>query len=205
MLRRFVPLGSAVMVSVLSLGLLTGMTVKPLNLSEMVQYADRVFYGRCISAEVKMDPTSGISVREYRFLVDQGLKGVQEQEVVLVRQLSSMANGGPSVAGIPTYKKGQKLLLFLHGDSRLGLTSPVGMSQGTFRPERLKSGELAFRNAVDNRNLAQDLDPTGVAAQALTKEEFETLQSGGPVSLGMFKDVVSKLDQLHEREGGVIK
>jgi len=171
----------------------------------MVKYADRVFYGKCLSAEEKLDPESGVIVREYRFQVLEALKGVNKKDVVVVRQLSQLGGGAPAIPGIPSYRKGQKLLLFLHGDSRLGLTSPVGMAQGTFRSQRLANGEVGFINGQRNRNLTRNLGTRSPAAAALTTEELKYLDSGKPVPLRMFRDVVGKLDALHHELGGVDK
>ena len=184
---------------------LLGTSVKQLNLSEMVQIADRVFYGKCISAESKLDPDIGITVREYRFSVLENLKGVSEEEEVLVRQVLMMGSHGPSIPGLPSYYKGQGLLLFLHGDSRLGLTSPVGMSQGTFRPQRLDNGEVGFVNPQKNRNLTHAMEPGSPAAQALSSNEMSMLDSERPVPLRMFREMVRKIDEVHERDGGVVR
>jgi len=184
---------------------LLGTSVRQLNLSEMVLYADRVFYGHCMSAETMFDAENGVTVREYRFYVKESLKGVTEGDEVVVRQLLRMGSQGPSVPGIPSYRKGQELLLFLHGDSKLGLTSPVGLQQGTFNPLKLESGEIGFVNPLKNRNLTYAMETRSPSAQALTSDEWTLLESGQPVPLHMFQDMVRKLDVLHQRQGGVVK
>ena len=185
--------------------LLFGTTVKPVNLSEMVEYADRVFYGRCVSAESKFDSEAGATVREYRFLVKESLKGVVEGEEVVIRQIQTMGSRGPSIPGIPAYHKGQQLLLFLHADSRIGLTSPVGMSQGTFMVRKLPSGEVGFVNPQKNRNLTHQIEPQALASQVLSAEQINLLDSGEPIPLNAMREMVRNLDELHEREGGVVK
>lgn len=205
MAKKFEPFTLGTVIVFLSSFLLFGTSVRQLNLSEMVGYADRVFYGKCVAAESKLDPDSGVTVREYRFHVIENLKGVRTGEEVLVRQLMTMGSQGPSIPGIPSYRKGQELLLFLHADSRLGLTSPVGMQQGTFRPLKMESGEIGFVNPLKNRNLTYALESGSPAVQALSSDELYTLESGQPVPLSKFREMVRKLDQLHEREGGVVK
>lgn len=184
---------------------LLGTSVKQLNLSEMVLVADRVFYGRCISAESKLDPDIGITVREYRFSVLENLKGVSDGEEIVVRQLLMMGSQGPAIPGMPSYHKGQELLLFLHGDSKIGLTSPVGMSQGTFKPQKLRSGEVGFVNPQRNRNLTYALEAGSPTAQALSSNEMSMLESEQPVPLSMFREMVRKIENVHVREGGVVK
>jgi hypothetical protein len=182
-----------------------GMSIKPVNIMEMVEFSDRVFYGKCLSAESKFDPVSGVNVREYRFRVLEALKGVNDEEEIVIRHIETMGSKGASIPGIPSYRKGQELLLFLHADSRLGLTSPVGMSQGTFRPRKLENGEIGFQNPQGNQNLALRIQGTSPAARALSREQLDLLESGQPVPLNMFRDMVELLDELHEKQQGVIK
>lgn len=205
MTARSIRLVAIILVGLLGVFSLFGTSVRQVNLSQMVQYADRVFYGKCLSAEVKLDPDSGVMVQEYRFQVMESLKGVGEGDVVVVRQLSNLGRGGPAIPGMPSYRKGQELLLFLHGNSRLGLTSPVGMAQGTFRKLKLADGEVGFMNPQGNRNLSRDLGRQSPAAEVLTGEELQYLDSGEPVPLSMFREMVGKLDRFHHGHGGVDK
>lgn len=146
----------------LSVTSVTGTSVRLLNLVEMVQLADRVFWGECLSVEEKSGDPSSLPVLEYVFTVQGGIKGVQTGETVTFRQIGSSPQG---TVDIPDYQKGQELLLFLHGDSRLGLTSPVGLAQGVFQLKRTAEGEIGVLNALENTNLeyrlsgAADLAP----------------------------------------------
>jgi hypothetical protein len=182
-----------------------GTTVRQVNLSEMVGYADRVFYGKCLSAESKFDPDTGVTFREYRFRVKESVKGGVEGEEVIVRQIQMMGSRGSSIPGIPSYRKGQELLLFLHANSKLGLTSPVGMSQGTFKTQRLPGGEVGFINSQQNRNLTYQMESQSQSGRALTSDQLDLISSGRPVPLRMFREMVQNLDRLHEREGKVVK
>jgi len=185
--------------------LVLGTTVKTVNLSQMVGFADRVFYGRCVSAESKFDPNAGVTVMEYKFRVSENLKGVVEGEEIVIRQLQMLGSQGASIPGMPYYRKGQQLLLFLHADSRLGLTSPVGMSQGTFKAQKLEGGEVGFVNPQRNRNLAYQMESQTQSARALSSEQLNLISSGQPIPLKMMQEMVNELDELHEREGGVVK
>jgi hypothetical protein len=195
----------AVLFLVAVTGLLTsltlGTTVRTVNLPEMVEYSQRVFYGKCLSIQSALDPDTGLSVREYRFLVLEGLKGAKSGEEISVRQLLGMGQRHPVLPGLPQYRKGQKLLLFLHGDSRLGLTSPVGMAQGIFRPERRRSGEVGFVNRFRNRNLASEIRRRPQQESALSPEELKQLDSGEPIPLGTFRNMVERLERAQKRVG----
>lgn len=172
-------------------------SVRPMNLLEMVEVADRVFWGKCLTNETKTDATTGISFVEYRFRVLRGLKGVKDGELLTFRQIYDMGQGRSPISGIPHYQKGHELLLFLHGDSKLGLTSPVGLAQGMFRPERLKGGEIGFINPVENKNLTDQFDSQLAVESGLTQNEFRYLHSGRPIPLNVLSKMIVKIERYH--------
>ena len=185
----------------LTLSPVSGLSIREANLSEMVASANRVFYGQCLSVETRTEPATGLQVRFYRFRVLDGLKGVGPGETVVVRQLSGAVGGPVSVPGMVQYQKGQRVLLFLHKDSRLGLTSPVGMSQGLFRATRRDDGELGFVNAVNNKNLTHNLADSAASEMGVGPDEMQNLRSGEPLRLNVLRELVSKIDR-YQRERG---
>ena len=112
-------------------------TVQTVNLFEMVKLADRVFWGKCLKMKTAQDGATGLLVTAYTFEVREGIKGVSAGETVVFRQISQ-GQKGFGIPGLPQYHEGQEALLFLHADSRIGLTSPVGLSQGVFRVEKIQ-------------------------------------------------------------------
>ena len=77
-------------------------SVRTVNLLEMVGLADRIFWGRCLGAEGKVDLSSGLAIVEYTFEVREGVKGVQSGERVVFRQARSGLVSG--IPGIPRYR-----------------------------------------------------------------------------------------------------
>lgn len=181
---------------------LSAISVRTVNLREMVEASGRVFYGRCLAAEDVLDPDLGFTVREYRFRVIEGLKGASAGEIVVFRQVGS-GRGPVSIPGVPQYRKGQDTLLFLYADSRLGLTSPVGLEQGLFRAEPLETGEVGFINGYGNRNLAADLAERTVAEAGLSVQEARMLRSDAPIPLDVLRELVRKFDRLPDSPEGV--
>jgi len=175
----------------LAAGSLHATSVRTVNLEEMVRYSDRIFWGRCLFQETEVVPGSGMTVRRYRFRVIEGLKGVAAGDMVTFRQVLGFPG---KISGVPHYSKGQELLLFLHGDSRLGLTSPVGMYQGTFKRVKMPGGESGFVNGMTNRNLAAGLGTRSLSASLLTGHEMQVLRSGRPLSLSEMRSMVSKIN-----------
>jgi hypothetical protein len=194
-MRRF----EAVLILIFSLALIPSLlatSVRPVNLPEMVELADRVFRGKCLSA-VKEESTlgAGLTVRQYRFLVIEGLKGVSDGDEVVFRQIRGV--GYASIAGVPEYHKGEEVLLFLAPNSRLGLTSPIGMIQGKFSRQGGEQGETSFVNGVNNQNLAYQMDRPEVRSDGLSPGQIGTLRDGGPIPMSVFRQMI---ETIHEEQ-----
>ena len=172
---------------------LTATTVRIVNLSEMVQASDRVFHGRCVSAR-EMTHSNGLPIVEYTFLVSNGIKGTVEGERVVFRQLQASRARGFGIAGLPVFRKDQDLVLFLAADSRIGLTSPTGLSQGVFSVLQDRRGKLAIVNGFKNQNLTHDLEPSRFYKMGLKHSQAELLRRQGPISLEALPEAVRTID-----------
>ncbi len=182
----------------LSVTSVTGTSVRLLNLVEMVQLADRVFWGECLSVEEKSGDPSSLPVLEYVFTVQGGIKGVQTGETVTFRQIGSSPQG---TVDIPDYQKGQELLLFLHGDSRLGLTSPVGLAQGVFQLKRTAEGEIGVLNALENTNLEYRLSGAAAQESGMSAVELNSVSTKRPIPIEIFSLLVEKIDRYQASKG----
>ena len=176
--------------SVLPLG---ATSVRIVDLEEMVQLADRVFRGRCLATR-EVPGVAGLQAMEYTFEVTEGVKGTETGQRIVFRQVLAPRLGRRGIAGMPGYHEGQDLLMFLHGDSKLGLTSPVGFNQGVFRV--LEPGEEGVRvvNGLENRNLIMG----GVAPAAdvgLSSDESARLSQGGSLPLRLLTSAIRKIDR----------
>lgn len=170
---------------------LSAATVSTVNLPGLVENSDRAFFGLCVSAESEIEERTGFLVSVYEFRVLEPLKGVEAEQLITVRQLD--ASNGFGIAGLPTYRKGQRVLMFLHANSRLGLTSPVGMLQGVFHSNVSQEGAILLMNGVRNRNLAHELNARGALSVGLSQDDYDLLKRGEPISLSSFRDFVSRI------------
>ena len=168
-------------------------SVERINLFEMVRAADRIFWGKCLQAESGREPSTGLPVTAYTFQVLRGLKGAQANESIRFRQLSGGPAGG--IRGLPEFSPGQEILLFLYPDSRLGLTSPVGLVQGMFRVGKGGREGQAVLNRVGNANLLHRAKSSQIRGSTLSPEEQAALRPGAPVSLDRFESVVRRIDR----------
>ncbi|MFQ5928419.1 MAG: hypothetical protein ACE5MK_01880 [Acidobacteriota bacterium] len=196
---------TSLVVLALSTSFATGTSVRIVNLFEMVQLADRVFWGKCLSVEKKSAESTLLPVVEYVFEVRRGIKGVRTGERVVFRQVQAVQRGIVGISGIPHYRKGQEILLFLHGDSRLGLTSPVGLSQGIFRKEWTREGEIGFINALENRNLGYRLSVEEARDSGVTPGELTQIELKQPIPIKIFTSVIDKVRRYHSIRGKSVR
>ncbi len=182
------------------LGSAEAVSVRTLTLAEMVDFSGRVFLGRVVGVEEQYDSRLSTTVTLYTFSVIDGIRGAAAGETIKIRQAGSPGGGYSSILGLPVYRKGEEILLFLHGNSRFGLTSPVGLSQGVFHGIELPGGRRGYVNGVDNRNLGlsgQDAQAT-VSSEA---DEFLVGKSSGavPVTISMLRDFIREIEKKGSR------
>jgi hypothetical protein len=153
--------GRAFAVSCILAGLLSGLSlasqVRQVNLEEMTRRAARIFSGRCIQTSVEYDASLGRHITVATFRVRRAVKGVAG-DTVTVRMLGGGAPGD-SPAGVPQYRRGDEVVLFLYGESALGLSSTVGLGQGSFKVLTDKQGRRVALNDAGNRNLLREMRP----------------------------------------------
>lgn len=135
--------------ALLVLGLAAGAqaaAVRDMNLEDLCRGAGTIVWGVCTAAETR-DAELVYTFRARRFL-----KGGPGDTVTLrMHRLAS------TYARAPKFVRGQEVLLFLHPESRLGYSSPVGFGQGVFRVT--KSGaEVEAANERNNRLLFRGMD-----------------------------------------------
>jgi hypothetical protein len=128
--------------------------VRSIDLEQMTQRAARIFSGRCVATEVVFDATVGGRVTVATFSVDRGVKGTPERTVT-VRMLGASTGDRREgdTAGVPAFRVGEEVVLFLYGESALGLTAPVGLGQGRFEIVTDKQGRKLALNDLANKNL----------------------------------------------------
>jgi len=171
-------------------------SVRSVSLAEMVSLSDRVFLGRVVKITDTVDSRLNLKVGVYTFVVLEGLKGAGTGETVEIRQAGSTVGGYSSVPGLPVYRKGQVLLLFLHGDSRFGLTSPVGLAQGVFREVGLQGGGKGYINGVENRNLDLESQPAYKTISPVPAESVSANYSSDlPLTIARLKTFIKEVEE----------
>jgi hypothetical protein len=145
---------------------------RPLNLEQMTERAATIFAGRCTGVRAEHDRKLGLDVTVATFHVDRAIKGTTGRTVTV-----RMPWVGESAipAGVPSFARGDEVVLFLYGESASGMRAPVGLGQGRFRVVTDKQGRKMAINDFGNRNLmhgpAERLSPDALldAADGLLK------------------------------------
>ncbi len=109
-------------------------SVLPLNLSELLQDAQHVFVGTCLTNNTVMDPSTRMMSTFTSFQVDDPLKG-QLGDTHTIKQIAQRVNTDKItilIPNVPTFIVGQQYVVFIPKPSKLGYSSPVGLEQGAF-------------------------------------------------------------------------
>lgn len=130
----------SILVLILGLSISTGHStmVLSMNLDQMSQIADRIVLVKVLSSDHGSDENGRWS-NFVTFFVEEVFKGdVTVGSILKIKQVSQKPKEGQDgnvimgtlFRGVPEYKEGEEILLFLNGDSAIGFTSPVGLGQG---------------------------------------------------------------------------
>jgi hypothetical protein len=174
--------------------------IQLVNLEQMVRKADRIFIGVCKAVEDSTLPGTDMPVTSYTFSVTEPIKG-DVGETLTIRQLGvrvPRVQGDKAlvfrVPGMPVYRTGQEVVLFLISDSSLDLTSPVGLSQGAFTVE-MRDGEKVLQNGIQNTGLFRDLSTdVSIRKWKLSEKEANLFSlKKGPIDLSTFTALIRKM------------
>ena len=158
-LTRFSLVTSLVLVVLSAFSPALATRIRPANLEELTSFADRIFSGRIIEVRQSRDPELDRLVTIVTVRVEWAVKG-KVGRTVTFKQLAGPDLGlgrGRGVVGMPTYRQGEKVFLFLAKEGSSGLTTTLGLGQGKFIIlEDRKGGGMAV-NGTANRYLFKNL------------------------------------------------
>lgn len=187
-------LSAAVLIASASVAPAFASRVRILSLEEMTQHAARVFSGRCVQVRVHRDPTLERTVTLVTFEVDRAVKGAGPKRltVKLLGDQRAVKEKGRGIEGVPRFLEGEEVILFLYGDSRSGLTSPVGFGQGKFTVVNDKQGRKVALNGLGNETLFR-----GLSSEAKGKlgDHADRWKGGDGIPLEALLEMVTRLQE----------
>lgn len=158
--------------------------VLPVNLEYMASQADRIFRGKVVAVEDRKDE-AGRWAQFITFDVLETFKGDLDSSLT-IKQVSaapSPDNSGHVVTrsllpGVPQYKVGEEVLVFLSPDSEIGFTTSIGLLQGTFWVSTDAANLKKLRNGVNNAGLLKGMSAQpSYSAKGLSAGNFLAIQS----------------------------
>ncbi|HEY4054897.1 MAG TPA: hypothetical protein VGL74_14195 [Terriglobales bacterium] len=85
-----------------------------------------IFSGTAVKVE-HLRPTGSPGITQITFRVESAIRGVRQGQIIKIREWEGLWSGGER------YRTGERVMLFLYPNSKLGLTSPVGGALGRYR------------------------------------------------------------------------
>jgi hypothetical protein len=115
--------------------------VERMSLEEVAHEAARIVHATVVEVRSGRDE-SGLPATWITLAVVRTLKGPHTPQLTIKQYgvAEPLPDGTITrVAGLPRYRVGEEVVLFLRADSARGFTSPVGFSQGAYRVSRTDS------------------------------------------------------------------
>ena len=161
------------------------------TLDELVDESAFIVHGRVIDVKLEPHPEfKNLSTVLVTMQIEDVLKGDVPRTFTFRQFMWDIRSSAHS-----EYKKRDELLLFLRPPSRIGLTSPAGLSQGKFVIRVSAAGATTAINADNNTGLFATLPKAAKERRAVLPAAATSLAShqGGPVRLDDLKQVVLSL------------
>jgi hypothetical protein len=172
--------------------------VLPVNLEGLVEKAGLIFEGTCLSVDYRTDE-QGLLSTYTTFTVHQLWKGPLSQTLTIKTYGGIKGSLKAVIPGMPTFRPGETVLLFLHPASEIGFTSPVGMGQGRFKIFTAPDGRKKAVNDDNNRHLFRNMDQRLLEAAGHQDEvrqfRITSDSSAGPVDHDVLKSLIETILQ----------
>ena len=134
------------------------------ELPALTENAARIFTGVCHSAKSVI--VDGRIATRYVFSVRRIVKGEQLDEIDFIVAGGELNGERSHIAGMPRFRRGEEVVLFLTREDRLGRVWPVGLAQGKLRVHRGASGDEVPRVYQDGATASLSVLPVGADGAA---------------------------------------
>jgi len=141
-------------------------TVVRFEFDSLCMKAESIVYVRCVQTKSFRD--NDRIVTQSRFEVIEHVKGIKDTEVVLTLPGGQVEEGRLHIPGIPRFKPGETLVLFLSKPDVFGSPWPMGLGQGCYRAleETHEDASILLHSGLTPL-------PSGVVSKAAAQESFK--------------------------------
>jgi hypothetical protein len=187
--------------------------LKPFDLPGLVTAADRIFRGTVLSAEPGSVEVGGgkLPIVTYRFQVEEAFLG--DFETVKGNQVAEMRSLGkstpvrhgdlqrmPTIPEMPRMTVGETYVIFANRPSATtGLSTSIGLGQGTFHIVLRGKAEESAVNEFDNRGLRLNPAVSSLNNRSALPDAGDS-DSAGPV---LYNELASQIRAALVKKGGV--
>jgi hypothetical protein len=146
-------------------------TVVPLSVAELAGRSQQIFHGVCVAAEASM--TNGEVSTHLRFVVAEHLKGVAPADTLSISLPGGELDGiRYQISGMPSFRPGQEVVLFLTDTDNAGRVWPVGLAQGGFHVRRSAGKEPRVRRDHSELRFEGSARVAGIVSEDLPLEQL---------------------------------
>jgi len=150
---------------------------RPLSLPQLVAAAGAIFSGKVINVWSARDPAAGFIVTCSTIAVQDAVRGVSGSRFTFKQYGGSYGGLNVFLADMSYFFEGEEIVAFLYPASVLGLTSPVGTTEGKFliRRDSKTGNKIVLDNLIHTQMLAPFIGKSSLpdAATATTAPIME--------------------------------
>lgn len=139
-------------------------TVQKFTISDLAKKSETIAVARVDDVSSRWDDNHKEIYTYISLKVLDGIKGSRKNDVLTIRQIGGSAEGKISVVpGMPTFNKGEEVVVFLSPKDRAGYPWVMGLQQGKYTVSMDANGFKQVRNDVDGLKL---MAPNGSVDEA---------------------------------------
>lgn len=149
-------------------------TVLKMSLKDLARKSDAVVMARVEDQVARYDVDKEIYTYITLKVLDP-VKGYHKDDLITIRQLGGQVDNIASIVpGMPTFKKGEEVVVFLSQKDRAGYPWIMGLQQGKYSISQDQNGTKRVRNELDGTSL---MDAFGHASEGAKVTPDMPLQS----------------------------
>lgn len=175
-------------IALLGVNLAGATTVQKFTVSDLAKKSESIVLARVEDETARMEPGSKEIYTYVTLRVLEGVKGSKRsdhaknpkggEEFITIRQLGgSVGNLISVVPGMPTFRKGEEVVVFLSQKDRYGYPWVMGLQQGKYTVTTDEQGFKQVRNELDGLT-TMNQDGTKVEANSVTKQPLASFLDG---------------------------
>ena len=135
--------------ALLSASLAGATTVQKFSISDLAKKSETIALARVDDVSSRWDDNHKEIYTFISLKVLDGVKGSRKNDVLTIRQIGGAAEGKISVVpGMPTFNKGEEVVVFLSPKDRAGYPWVMGLQQGKYTVSTDDNGFKQVRNDV---------------------------------------------------------